>query len=117
MQRLSPRAARSGPATSRTCSCGMGRPRANRSELSRHTSHRELRQRERRPNQVHVAVAVQLRVSSKVVKLRRFLKEGFHFSGGLEGYKDLSRILANVRPDVWHLSWGKQRITRLQPHA
>jgi len=52
-------------------------------ESSRQTSHRELRQRERRPNQVHVAVAVQRRVSSKVVKLRCFLKEGFHFSGGL----------------------------------
>ena len=38
---------------------------------------------------------------------RRFLKEGFHLSGGLEGYKDLSWIFANVRPDVWHLSWGK----------
>ena len=75
-----------------------------------------LRQRERWTNQVHVAIAVQLRVSSKVVKLRRFLKEGFHLSRGLEGYKDLSWIFANVRPDVWHLSWGKQRITRLQPH-
>ena len=50
------------------------------------------------------------------MKLRRFVNEAFHFSGGLEGYRDLSRILANVRPDVWDLSWGKQRITRLQPH-
>src|SRR6185436_20274567 len=72
-------------ATSGTCSCGAA-------QLIR------LRQRERWPNQVHVALAVQLRVSSKVVKLRRFLKEGFHLSGGLEANKDLSWIFANVRP-------------------
>jgi hypothetical protein len=48
------------------------------------------------------------------IGLGHFPKKRFHFAGGRKSDQDPAVFVADVRPDMGHLAWRKQRIARSQ---